>query len=338
MHIDKSHVSLYGFSASTRTHTRTEDLTVWDNRKRSEQSAAKGKAHRTSESLEVRSARRSSRNEDLPGGALSPRLFVLLRIVEKLTGRKINLPHNGGETSSQGPPPESSPASAGTSQEADGWGLQYDLIDTTSESQKTTFQATGTLTADGKEVAFSVSFELEQSSTRTETQSVRAGDAAKDPLILNMESNAATLAGDRIAFDFNSDGESESMPFVGSGSGFLVIDKNGNAAVDNGSELFGPTTGDGFTELSGYDEDKNGWIDEDDSVYSKLSLWRQKDGRTTLETLASVGIGAIYTGRAETAFELKDESRNANGYLRQSGIYVTEDGQAGTIQKLDLVL
>jgi hypothetical protein len=31
--------------------------------------------------------------------------------------------------------------------------------------------------------------------------------------------------------------------------------------------LFGPQTGNGFAELAEYDEDKNNWIDENDSIY-----------------------------------------------------------------------
>ena len=54
---------------------------------------------------------------------------------------------------------------------------------------------------------------------------------------------------------------------LGSGSGFLALDKNGNGKIDDGSELFGTKSGDGFADLAEYDSDGNGWIDEKGRVY-----------------------------------------------------------------------
>ncbi len=39
--------------------------------------------------------------------------------------------------------------------------------------------------------------------------------------------------------------------------------------INDGSELFGTSSGDGFKDLATYDEDENGWIDENDSIFSK---------------------------------------------------------------------
>ena len=46
-----------------------------------------------------------------------------------------------------------------------------------------------------------------------------------------------------------------------------MLDLNNDDIITNGNELFGPRTGNGFTELSVYDEDGNNWIDEKDLVY-----------------------------------------------------------------------
>ena len=70
------------------------------------------------------------------------------------------------------------------------------------------------------------------------------------------------------------------ISFVGSGSGLLALDKNGDGIINNGTELFGPNTQDGFSELSKYDSDGNGWIDENDSVYDNLRIcgkgWKRR--------------------------------------------------------------
>jgi hypothetical protein len=42
--------------------------------------------------------------------------------------------------------------------------------------------------------------------------------------------------------------------------------------VNDGRELFGPITGDGFAELAAYDDDGNNWIDENDGIYDNLSI------------------------------------------------------------------
>jgi len=94
-----------------------------------------------------------------------------------------------------------------------------------------------------------------------------------DPLVLNFEGNRAELTGAKFAFDLDQDGEQEHISFVGSGSGILVLDRNKDGIVNDGSELFGPSTGNGFNELASLDGDENGWIDENDAAYQDLSVW-----------------------------------------------------------------
>ena len=36
-------------------------------------------------------------------------------------------------------------------------------------------------------------------------------------------------------------------------------------------------TGDGFKDLAMYDEDGNGWIDENDEIFSKLLIWSKDE-------------------------------------------------------------
>lgn len=58
-------------------------------------------------------------------------------------------------------------------------------------------------------------------------------------------------------FDLDSDGREDLISFVRPGSGFLALDLNGDGRVNDGRELFGPATGDGFAELARYDQDGN---------------------------------------------------------------------------------
>jgi len=109
--------------------------------------------------------------------------------------------------------------------------------------------------------------------------------------------------------------------------------------VDDGTELFGPTMGNGFAELAMYDDDQNGWIDENDAIYNDLSIWmREDDGEPKLVALGMAGVGAIYLGHVETPFSLKDPANNTLGEIRQSGIFLFENGNVGTIQHIDLAI
>jgi hypothetical protein len=117
------------------------------------------------------------------------------------------------------------------------------------------------------------------------------------------------------------------------------LDKNKNGVVDNGKELFGPSMGNGFAELALYDGDQNGWIDESDDIYRDLSIWMREDGgEPKLVALGQAGVGAIYLGHVESQFSLKDQTNDTLGQVRQSGIFLFENGTAGTIQHVDLAI
>jgi len=51
-----------------------------------------------------------------------------------------------------------------------------------------------------------------------------------------------------------------------------------------------------------------------------------------------VGVGAIYLHPVETQFQNmgSDSGSESLGVLRSSGVYINENGSAGTIQQLDL--
>ncbi len=85
------------------------------------------------------------------------------------------------------------------------------------------------------------------------------------------------------------------MNLLKSGSGFLGLDSNNNGRIDNGKELFGTQSGDGFADLARYDSDGNGWIDEGDPVYARLKVWlKDASGADKVISLADAGVGAIY--------------------------------------------
>lgn len=168
---------------------------------------------------------------------------------------------------------------------------------------------------------------------------LRLGDAArqKDPLVLNFGGNAAQLLDQRFSFDLDADGTAENINRLAAGSGFLVFDRNGDRRANDGSELFGPRSGDGFADLEALDDDGNGWIDENDAAWKKLYVWTpDAAGAGELRSLGSAGVGAIALARLDTPFAIRDAENRALGQVRSSSIYLTEDGAAGSIQQVDL--
>ena len=110
--------------------------------------------------------------------------------------------------------------------------------------------------------------------------------------------------------------------------------------INDGSELFGTKSGDGFKDLSKYDLDGNGWIDEADPIWDKLLIWtKDEDGKDKLYHLSDLGVGAIGLSRVGTQFSLNAEKTNeTNAMIRKTGIFLYENGTVSTLQQLDMAV
>ncbi|WP_035051884.1 hypothetical protein [Andreprevotia chitinilytica] len=274
---------------------------------------------------------------------LSPYLQLLKDLIEKLIGHEIHLLQNPISDPASTPAAASpaTPAAPPTPDQTSGAGFAAEYSSTYSETESTHYSTAGTIqTSDGKQIQFSAQLDLARSYTQTVSEGVYAGSLAKpkqDPLVLNFGGTAGQLSSQTFAFDLNNNGQTEQISELKPGSAFLALDLNNNGKIDNGSELFGTKTGNGFAELAAYDQDHNGWIDENDAVFSKLKLWLKDDsGQNRLVDLKSMGIGAIYLGSSQADFNINDAHNNTLGQIRGSGVYLTESGQAGSLQQIDL--
>lgn len=337
------------YRAETRHETR-ERLHVWvgsegprAERETSRPPAKSGQAH-LSDAGKAAQAADPGPVED--GESADPRLRLLITLVEMLTGRPIRILEADDlcrcdEPAAVAPPP----ADAGPAPAADapaGWGVEYDYHESYSETEQLSFAASGTVrTADGREISFQLSLDLQRSFQVESDVRLRLGDAArrKDPLVINFSGLAAQLSDTRFSFDLDADGRNEQLASLGAGSGFLVLDRNRDGKINNGSELFGAASGDGFSELAALDSDGNGWIDEADPAFKDLQVWSPgAQGGGQLRSLAEAGVGALALSRVATPFHLNTAANQNLGLIRDSGIFLRESGEAGTIQQIDLTV
>lgn len=267
---------------------------------------------------------------------------IMKDVIEAFIGKKIDvldpgdLKQSGSDESADVP---AAPQQAEANQ-PEGWGIDYQYSETHYTKEGVAFSASGTVaTADGRSIDFKAALEMSRETYDEINISLKAGDALKDPLVIDLAGTGAVFTNTKFDFDLDADGAADRIYAPRTGAGFLAYDRNGNGLVDDGSELFGPRSGNGFSELALLDEDRNGWIDEGDSAFNEMKIWQKDaDGNDYVSSLLQSGIGAIYTGRATTAYDLTTDIGNLAGALRESGVYLKENGGAGVVQEVDLVI
>lgn len=270
--------------------------------------------------------------------SLSSQMRILKTLLEKMLDITIELPKvGGGETADPTAGATQAPASAAATLANGEPNRAVQVSEASFEQEQLAFVANGQVTtADGREITFDLGFALNYQKLQL-SERLTSSSALKDPLVLNLEGLVPGFSSARFEFDLDADGSSESLTQLANNSAFLALDRNGNGQIDDGNELFGARSGNGFAELAALDEDGNGILDEGDSGFASLRLYRSD---TALLTLGDQKIGAIFLNAAATPFMHLGGDQGAQGespaVLRQTGIYLTEDGKAGTVQQIDL--
>ena len=273
------------------------------------------------------------------------RLQTLIMLIEKITGKKLkfidasDLKQSAEKTENHKHKTEQPKSDDAAATSAPQWGLEYHYQERIHEIEHTEFSASGIVkTKDGKEIHLDLELNMSRQFIQQTNIDIVAGAARlKDPLVINFDGNAAELTDEKYSFDIDVDGIEDQISHVQSGSGFLALDRNNDGEINDGKELFGAISGDGFTELAEYDADGNGFIDEADDIYNKLRIWtRDVEGNSQLLALGDMNVGAIYLGNIDTPFEINDTENNTQGVIRQTSIYLGDDGSIGTVQQIDL--
>jgi hypothetical protein len=156
------------------------------------------------------------------------------------------------------------------------------------------------------------------------------------PIALDLDGDGvefvSTAAG--VTFDFAGDGSAENTAWVGADDGLLVLDRNGDSVVNNGSEIV--FARDGLTDLQGlaadYDSNRDGVLDANDVDFGKFGVWQDANGNgvtdageyRSLSDAGIVSIGLVSDGIAYSA---------ANGSVSVAGqsVFTKADGSTGIV-------
>ena len=167
-----------------------------------------------------------------------------------------------------------------------------------------------------------------------------------DPLTLDLDGDGIeTLSADgSVLFDHNGDGVKQGTGWIAPDDGLLVLDRNGNGLIDNGSELFGDNTTlnngqsaeHGFAALSDLDSNGDGQFDAEDAQFADVKVWRDQnsDGISQSDELMSLdalNIQSIHLNAVSENTHLGNGNR-----INARSQFTRTDGSTGDIANLDL--
>lgn len=155
------------------------------------------------------------------------------------------------------------------------------------------------------------------------------------PLIIDLdgdgiEATAFNAATTTTFFDLNNDGFAEQTAWVGAHDGLLVRDIDASGTIDDASELFGSVNIDGFAILQQLDSNSDLVIDQYDSAWNELLIWKDANGdaisqAAELKTLDHYNITSIDLA------DVAGSSSTVNGNPISHTSTVTMNGASATI-------
>jgi Ca2+-binding RTX toxin-like protein len=159
------------------------------------------------------------------------------------------------------------------------------------------------------------------------------------PIVLDLDGDGLDLRSrtkSDARFDMDGNGTRDDTGWLGKGDGFLVLDRNDDGIVNDGSELSflteSPTAKSDLRALASLDSNRDGAISADDARFGELKVWvdANRNGKTEageLKSLADHGIASIsLAGRA-----IESEAKVGSNVVLATSTFTRTDGSTGTV-------
>lgn len=170
--------------------------------------------------------------------------------------------------------------------------------------------------------------------------------ARPSPIIVDIEGDGFDLTSglEGVRFDLYPDGVAEKLSWTAAGSdeALLVLDRNGNGTIDNGTELFGnftpqppSKTPNGFIALGVYDKPEHGGngdgkINSLDKIFASLQLWQDVNHNGISEPSEIHGVRSLGVTTFELNFgEARQLDAHGNLFAYQARVHGTRGGTVG---------
>ncbi|MCP5381639.1 MAG: M10 family metallopeptidase C-terminal domain-containing protein [Kordiimonadaceae bacterium] len=164
--------------------------------------------------------------------------------------------------------------------------------------------------------------------------------ATQTPVVLDLDGDGVELVSrydSTVLFDQDGDGDLDKTGWVGADDGLLVLDRNNDGIINNGSEisfmndLVGATTD--MEGLVAFDANGDNLLNSSDDMFNSFQIWQDKNQNGVseegeLKTLSESGIVEIslnLTSTGETALSLGDNA------IVNLATYRREDGSIGEV-------
>ncbi|WP_101774594.1 calcium-binding protein [Pasteurella oralis] len=160
-------------------------------------------------------------------------------------------------------------------------------------------------------------------------EAFRKGDfVTASPLIIDMNGDGVkTLAKDKhnVYFDLDNNGFAQSTGWASQDDALLVLDRNQNNMIDNGSELFGNYTPlkngenatNGFHALAEFDENQDGLLDKNDAIWAQLKLWKDLNSNGVSEANELINLSESELESIDLAYKNNRYYDSGNNYHGQ---------------------
>jgi hypothetical protein len=168
---------------------------------------------------------------------------------------------------------------------------------------------------------------------------IQHGTCRGSPLVLDLDGDGIRLSSleTGVKFDLLGTGARIETAWTTGRDALLALDRNGDGAINDASELFGESTGgrsfdNGFAALADLDDNGDGRVDRKDAMFSQLRVWVDADhnGVSTPRELSTLGEAGVRSLELSAVRNDGPSSWDKNGNtMPLVSRFVRDDGTLG---------